>query len=136
MRTKLKSRYRWPEQLAALLFASILIVAGAILIREDVVRIMLTSVVFLVVTAITGYGLEYFRPGPFGRGHFLKGVVRRFHGDRSCEIGVAAGDEKKVNPDCSMSDNRQKAGLTRESLLDAAVERIVRGIDRDMEVEK
>jgi hypothetical protein len=136
MKTKLKSRDRWPEQLAALLFASILIAAAAILIREDVVRITLTCLVFLVATAITGYGLGYFHPKAFGRERFLKRIVRRFHGDRSGEIKVAVGDERKLHPDCPVSDNRQKAGLTRESQLDAAVERIVRGIDRDMGVEK
>jgi hypothetical protein len=136
VRTKFKSRIRRREQLTGVLFAGILLPAGAILIGADVVSVMLACPVVLVLTAITGHSFRYFYPGAFGRKHSLKQFVRPQHEDRAREVRVTAGNERELNPDFSMWDKRLNTGLARESPLDVAVERIVRGIQQDLEVRK
>jgi hypothetical protein len=136
MRSKLKSRVGSGEQLFAFLLACILLLGGATLIRADVVTIVLTCSAVSVVAAITRLCLPYFRPETFGRGNALKRLARKSHGENSHEVNMVNREERISKADCSMSDNRRDGDLKHESLLDAAVERICRGIQRDLEVRK
>ncbi len=136
MRTKIDSNFAQGERLLPVLLGCILLAVGAILISTDVYTSVVICTAIFVVVAIAGCYLPYFHPEIFGGDDSSKSPERAPHRERSLGVRVKIAEDRTVNPDCSMPDSRQNNGLGSESMLDAALDRIILGLDRDLEIRR
>ena len=136
MRPKLKSRVVSDEQLFVVLLACILFLGATILTSEDAVRMVLAGSAVCAFMAIAGCWLLYFHPEMFRKENSLERLVRRFHGENTQQTSDVTREDLISTSDCPMSEKRQNRSLWHESPFDAAVTRIVRGIERDLGVRR
>jgi len=118
---------------SAMVMGCILLVGGAMVIPADVVTTALICAAVLLA-ATTGCCLPYFHPEIFGGKDSLKESARKSPREGSHKFSVKPTENVLSKLDCPLSDDRPNNGLGSESLLDAAVERIIRSMDRDLRI--
>jgi hypothetical protein len=134
MKSKLNLNAGPGERLFPIFLGCVLLAVGAMLISADIYTTVVICAAVFIVTAIIGSCLPYFHPEEFGGEGSLKPRARAPRRERSLRVGVKTVEDRTLKPDCSISDDRGNNGLGSESLLDAAVDRIVRSIERDLRI--
>jgi hypothetical protein len=66
----------------------------------------------------------------------LKRPASKPLGEESAKATPVTMKDTTCKPDCSIPGNPQTHKLGSESLLDSAVDRIIRGMDRDLEMRR
>ncbi len=114
----------------------ILLGGYAAFIQPDVVTSVLICAATLTA-AITGYyRLPYYRAEPFGGKSPRKVPAGESRTERSLGDSVKTMEDTRLMPVCSTSDDRLNNDLESEPMLDAALDRIIRGLDRDLEIRR
>lgn len=103
------------------------------LIRGDIVTTVLICGVVFFVTAISSCIPYFLREIP-RRKNSLSPRARKSHSEESPNLNVVNTENRPLKLDCSMPDNRRNGGLGSQSLLDAALDPIILGLDRDLEI--
>jgi len=106
------------------------------LTRTDLFTIVLICSAVFVVTAITGCYLPSFRPGIFGPQGSLKRPASKPLAEESAKATSVTTKDTMYKPDCLIPEDPPPHRLGSESLLDVAVDRIIRGMDRDLEMRR
>lgn len=116
------------------LMGCILLPASAGAISDNLVTTMLICAA-VIGTAVTGYGLSLYRPGPLGRRSSGRPTSERqlTEGSRGC---VKTWDDRRLSPGRLPENDRLNNGLGGEPMLDSAVDRIVRCLEQDLGMRK